>query len=131
MTSRFSKVSSLQITIKRASSEIFFCGFFRIYLFIEYLQVTSSEFPKTFKTDVFQDQKQSYGRVFCKIGVFKNSQNSQENTCARVCEFCEIFKNIFFAEHLRWLLLQNNCGRFLLPLRMLKDFIHSLVKCKF
>ena len=52
----------------------------------------------------------------------KISQNSQENTCARVsflqsevcnfitkdtlaqvfsCEFCEIFKNIFFTEHLR------------------------------
>ena len=54
--------------------------------------------------------------------------NSQENTCARasfliklhaeacnffkirdsstiVCEFCEIFKNTFFAEHLRWLVL--------------------------
>ena len=54
----------------------------------------------------------------------KNSQNSQENTCARVscliklqasgnflkketlaqvfsCEFCDISKNTFFAEHLR------------------------------
>ena len=48
----------------------------------------------------------------------KTSQNSQENTCARVsfltklqasglqlakvfsCEFCEIFKNTFFIEHL-------------------------------
>ena len=57
-------------------------------------------------------------------GVPKNSQNSQENTCARVscliklqasgnflkketlaqvfsCEFCDISKNTFFAEHLR------------------------------
>ena len=53
------------------------------------------------------------------------SQNSQENTCARVyfliklqsflkkdtltqvfsCEFCEISRKAFFAEHLRWLLL--------------------------
>ena len=53
-------------------------------------------------------------------------QNSQENTCARVsffnkvadlfikkealaevfsCEFCEIFKNIFFIEYFWWLLL--------------------------
>ena len=48
----------------------------------------------------------------------KISQNSQENTCARVfffckfikketlaqmfsCEFCDISKNIFFTEHLR------------------------------
>ena len=50
-------------------------------------------------------------KVFLKI-----SQNSQENTCARIsflikkkkalaqvfsCEFYEIFKNIFFREHLR------------------------------
>ena len=53
-------------------------------------------------------------KVFLKI-----SQNSQENTCARVCflsycnfikketlgqmfscEFCEFFKNIVFTEHL-------------------------------
>ena len=44
-------------------------------------------------------------------GVLKILQNSQENTCARIsfliklhflfsCEFCEIFKNIFFVEHL-------------------------------
>ena len=64
-------------------------------------------------------------KVFLEI-----SQNSQENTCARVCvliklqawvcnlfkketlalvfscEFCEISKNNFFTEHLRWLLLK-------------------------
>ena len=47
----------------------------------------------------------------------KISENSQENTCATVFskkeslaqvfsfEFGEIFKNIFFMEHLRWLIL--------------------------
>ena len=52
-------------------------------------------------------------KVFLKI-----SQNSQENTCAGArpatlltkklwlaqvfsCEFCEVFKNTFFTEHLR------------------------------
>ena len=63
--------------------------------------------------------------VFCKKEFFKIPQNSQENTCVRVsfliscrpetynfikketlaqvfsCEFCEIFKSIFFTEHLR------------------------------
>ena len=67
----------------------------------------------------------SVKKVFLKI-----SQNSQENTCARVsflmklqaqtcnftkkealiqifsCEFCEFFKNNFFIEHLQWLLLE-------------------------
>ena len=52
------------------------------------------------------------------------SQNPQENTCAIVsfflrfkqeilaqvfsCEFCEISKNTFFTEHLRWLLLDSD-----------------------
>ena len=65
-------------------------------------------------------QRCSVKKVFLKI-----SQNSQESTCARVsflikmqlapatlfkketlaqvipCEFCQIFKSIFFTEHLR------------------------------
>ena len=68
----------------------------------------------------------SHPEVFCE----KNSQNSQENTCVRVyfsiksqveacnfikketlthvfcCTFCEFFKNTFFIEHFRWLLLK-------------------------
>ena len=63
-----------------------------------------------------------YKKVFLKI-----SQNSQEDTCARVsfrpgacnfiiketlaqvfsCLFCEISKNTFFTEHLWWLLLEG------------------------
>ena len=68
------------------------------------------------------------GGVLYKNVFLKSSQNSQENTCARVCfliklqasacnfikketppqvfscEFCEVFRNIFFTEHLRRLL---------------------------
>ena len=56
-------------------------------------------------------QKKPTEKLFLEI-----SQNSEENTCARVsacnfikketlalvfsCEFCEISKNIFFTEHL-------------------------------
>ena len=57
--------------------------------------------------------------LFCKKMFLETSQNSQENTCASVsiliklqtltqvlsCEFCEVSKNTFFTEHLRWLLL--------------------------
>ena len=65
----------------------------------------------------------SVKKVFLEI-----SQNSQENTCAKFsfllkamacnfikketlpqvfsCEFCEICKNAFLKEHLRWLLLE-------------------------
>ena len=63
--------------------------------------------------------------IFCKKVVLKISQNSQENTCARVsftisckpqackfftketltqvfyCKFCKVFKNTYFEEHLR------------------------------
>ena len=69
--------------------------------------------------------KKQPSEVFYMKKVFlKTFQNSQENTCARVsfvtylqasckfvkketltqvfsCEFCKIFKNTFFAEHLR------------------------------
>ena len=62
-------------------------------------------------------QSCSIKKVFLEI-----SKNSQENTCVSVaevcnfiqketlikvfsCEFCEIFKTIFFIEHLLWLLV--------------------------
>ena len=70
--------------------------------------------PKCLKNTSFSvtarssHQKCSIKKVFLKI-----SQNSQENTCARVsfskketltqafsCEFLEIFKNTFFTKHL-------------------------------
>ena len=74
------------------------------------------------------------------------SQNSQENTCARVsfliklqsyfkkdtltqvfsCEFCEISRKAFFAEHLRWLLLYFSSFRGKVSLRMpsgISDFL--------
>ena len=50
-------------------------------------------------------------KTFFKKDVIKNSQNSQENTCAGIsflvfsCEFSEVCKNIF---------LQNSTGRLLL-----------------
>ena len=73
-------------------------------------------------------QKQPFTDFF-KTGVLKISQISQENTFVGVslqqscrpeglqlyyreaatqvfsCEYCKIFKNNFFIEHLRWLLL--------------------------
>ena len=68
--------------------------------------------------------RSSHRRCFIKKMFLKIPQNSQENTCVRVsfltklqawgnfvktktlaqvfsCEFCEIFKNTFFTEHLR------------------------------
>ena len=74
------------------------------------------------------------------------SQNSQENTCARVsfliklqsyfkkdtltqvfsCEFCEIYRKAFFAEQLRWLLLYFSSFRGRVSLRMpsgISDFL--------
>ena len=70
---------------------------------------------------LFSRYRSSRPEVFCKKVFLKFSQNSQENTCARVsflikfnkvvkketlaqvfsCEFCEIFKNSFFAEDLQ------------------------------
>ena len=39
--------------------------------------------------------RSSRPEVFCKKVFLKTSQKSQENTCARVSEFCEISKNTF------------------------------------
>ena len=73
-------------------------------------------------------RKSSHRRCSVKKMFLNILQNSQEKTCARVsfliklqascnfikketptqvfsCEFCEISKNTFFTEHLRWLLL--------------------------
>ena len=59
-------------------------------------------------------------KVFCKTGVLKNPQNSQENTRARIfffflkkealaqvfsSKFGKIFKNNFYTQQLWWLLL--------------------------
>ena len=73
--------------------------------------------------------------IFCYVElekILEISQNLRENTCARIsfliklqaearnfikketlaqvfsCEFCEISKNTFFTEHLRWLLLNQD-----------------------
>ena len=55
-------------------------------------------------------------RSTVKKVFLKMSQNSQENTCARVScliklqvfsyKFCKIFMNTSFLEHIRWLLLE-------------------------
>ena len=57
--------------------------------------------------------RSSHRRCSVKKLFLEISQNSQENTCAQVaqvfsCEFCEISKNKFFPELLRWLLLETN-----------------------
>ena len=89
-----------------------------------FLNVENRSSYKVFPCECFEQLfhrfRNSRPAVFSKKGVLKNSQNSQENTCARVflvitfetlaqvfsCQFCEIFKDIFFIEHVLWLLSQ-------------------------
>ena len=85
------------------------------------------------KTWVFINKKQPL-EVFYKKDVLKISQNSQENTCARVsfliklqalaqvfsCQFCEISKNNFFREHL-WTTASDK------RLLLLWDFNHHVI----
>ena len=79
-------------------------------------------------------------RCSVKKVLLENSRNSPKNTCARAfflikacnfikketlapvfsCEFCEILKNTFFIEHLRWLLL------FRLNVSIIPDCYHSV-----
>ena len=65
---------------------------------------------------LFRSIRSSHRRCFIKKVFFEISQNLRENTCDRVsgqqlylkrgsravfsCEFCEIFHNTFFTEHL-------------------------------
>ena len=84
---------------------------------------------QTARGNTREEYKSSHRRCSFKKGVLKISQNSQENTCARVSfnkvaglrsaklfkkrlwhrcfpvNFAEFFRIPFFAEHLWWLLL--------------------------
>ena len=101
---------------------MFSCDIFEIFkntYFEEHMQTAASvKFQNPSINDCCYTQeimlrsthrRPSVRKVFSEI-----SQNSQENTCARVsffkketlaqffsCEFCEISKNNFFMEHLR------------------------------
>ena len=55
----------------------------------------------------FYDQKQSPGGALKKNCVLKSFIKKETLTQTCSCEFCEIFKNTFFIEHLRWLLLYD------------------------
>ena len=60
--------------------------------------------PEVFhKKDVFKNFAKFKGKHLCQRLFFR------KETAAQVfsCEFSEIFKNTFFIEHLRWLLLKN------------------------
>ena len=83
--------------------------------------------------------RSSHQRCSIEKVFLKHSQNSQENTCASLflrklqasglrpikketlahvfsCEFCEIFKNTFFTEHLRTLLHEGKLIAFKISL---------------
>ena len=47
--------------------------------------------------------KVAVAEVFCKKVVLENFAKPQ----VFFCKFCEIFKNTFFIDHLRWLLLKS------------------------
>ena len=65
--------------------------------------------------------KSSHPEEFRKKGVLRNFVNSQRNTCARVSflmelqawyfpvNFAKSPRTTFLTEHLRWLLLKNEC----------------------
>ena len=102
-------------------------GVFHIVLVSLLLAVVNFKLLSYFHPNI---TRSSHRRCSVRKDVFLEiSQISQENTCVRVsfliklqaaacnfikketlaqvfsCEFCEISKNTFFTEHLRWLLL--------------------------
>ena len=103
----------------------FFCVFFYMYIIYSIRSIR-----KSLTHHFFTNSEAATGYVLWEKVFLEISQNSQENTCVRdffkkvatllkrpatflkncllvqmfSCEFCEISKNTFFAEHLRWLL---------------------------
>ena len=95
-------------------------------------------------------------RYFVKKVFLKHSQNSQENTCAKVsfliklkasclhlylkktlaqachvsCGFCEILNNTFFMEYLWWLLLFSVSSGKLVELKWKKTWRSKLLRAK-
>ena len=76
--------------------------------FIQFIYKEKSGAVTKFKL-VYKKPETATADVLQKTMFLKISQNSQGNTCARVsetqaqvfsCEFCEIFNNTFFTEHL-------------------------------
>ena len=64
--------------------------------------------PEVFcKESVLKNFTKFTGKHLCQILFFSKVQLLKRETLAQVfsCEFCEIFKNTFFIEHLQWLLL--------------------------
>ena len=68
---------------------------------------------RKFKLLIKSKPKAAIGGVLSKKVFLKTLHNSQENTYAQVFsyEFCEIFKKIFFVEHIWWLPLQSYVAR--------------------
>ena len=97
------------------------------YVKVNQTQISLRNLLRTICARKFEIDRNSHHRCSVKKIFLENSQNSQENTCARVsfliklqtfrfirkqtlaqvfsCEFCEFSKNTFFTEHLWWLLL--------------------------
>ena len=87
--------------------------------------------------------KNTRPKVFCKKGVLKNSQNSEEKSCVRVytcaglmpatlLSFSKFLRTPFYIEHLWWLLLKVFCLCYITVVntgtnnRSLEDIIYML-----
>ena len=80
-----------------------------------YVELSSLVFERPFLNET--KSRSSRPEVICKKGVLKNFVKlTGKNLCQRLflnlsqvffCEFCEIFKNTYFVEHLWWQLLQT------------------------
>ena len=81
------------------------------------IQISSNETEQRRTTEVNSERhsdiqkmdRNSHTKLFCEKGVLKNFATLLKKTAAQVfsCEFCEILKNTFFIEHLRWLFLNG------------------------
>ena len=99
---------------KFVNSRIFLIVLFlHFHVFFTWTNLTfSSSRPEVFwKKGVLWHAAKLAGKCLCKSLLFNKLSFFnfiKKETLAQVvsCEFCEIYKNIFFTEHVRWLLVK-------------------------
>ena len=92
---------------------------------IYYIENGLFDWPHFDNDSKVQKNRSSLSQMFFKIGILKNfttfngklQQDREFNTPTQVfsCEHCQIFKNSFFIQYLRWLLLKEAAGKGSVP----------------
>ena len=84
-----------------------FFAMFSVFLFL-FLNIRIRLVPLLFLQFWCSIYRSSHSQLFFKIGVLENAATREKETPTQLFsyDYCDIFYNYFFIEHLWWLLLQ-------------------------